>query len=59
VGRKKAIQQCGQDELLVLGYLKYNGCAVVIKDMSYKEWVLKMAQKHKADYLVAQRGKMC
>lgn len=51
---RHAVEKLGQDELLVLGYLKYNGCAVRILNGKYDEWVMEMAQKWKEEQLEGQ-----
>ena len=50
---KRAVSKCGEDELLVYGFLKYNGCAVHIKGPpgSYDKWVMDNAQKYKEEQL--------
>ncbi len=45
-----ALEKCNDDLILALGYLKYDGCAVSVKN--YDDWVMQMAQKFKDEYIV-------
>ena len=56
---KRAVEKCGEDELLVLGFLKYYGCAVYIKggQKAYDEWVMTNAHQFKNEELHKRRVK--
>lgn len=42
---QKALEACDGNADLAFYYLKYDGCAVLVKGITYKEWVMQSALK--------------
>ena len=54
----RAYKRAEGDVLIAEGILKYDGCAVNVKQGTYDEWVMRMAQGYKDSVLKDQANRI-